>query len=69
MSTQVLLIIGAAGVCGLIVLLLVRREPPIPDYADPDVQEVSLEEFLDESSVGARPGRHRAVDPEPTSRP
>lgn len=45
--------VGAA----LVVLYLARTAKPVPDYADPDVAEVPMEEFLDESAPPAPP-RH-----------
>ncbi len=41
-----LVAVGAA----LVVLYLARTATPVPDYADPDVDEVPMEEFLDETS-------------------
>ena len=45
--------VGAA----LVVLYLARTAKPVPDYADPDLDEVPMEEFLDESSDASR-ARH-----------
>lgn len=53
MSLALVVVAGAAVILLLLVLLLTRRQQPLPDYADPDVPEVTLEEFLDESVVGS----------------
>lgn len=50
MTLSMILILAVACVVAVgLVLLLTRRSAPLPDYADPDVEEVPLEDFISDS--------------------
>lgn len=47
MGTVVLVAVAVAVLLGLLLIsYLNRRADPLPDYADPDVEETRLEQFL-----------------------
>lgn len=45
-----LILIALAALALILTLLALTRSAPLPDYADPDVEDVPLEQFLDEST-------------------
>ena len=47
MTLLMVLLLGVACLVAVgLALLLTRRAAPLPDYADPDVEEVPLEDFV-----------------------
>ncbi len=50
MTLSMILVLAVACLVAVgIVLLLTRSSAPLPDYADPDVEEVPLEDFISDA--------------------
>ena len=50
MTLLMVLLLGVACLVAVgLVLLLTRGSAPLPDYADPDVEEVPLEDFISDT--------------------
>ena len=65
MSTELWIVRGAVAAVLVTGVLPARRPTSLPGFTDADVEDVTLDEFLDESTIApgrGTPGRHLRVE-------
>ena len=54
MTLLMVLLLGVACLVAVgLAIMLTRKSAPLPDYADPDVEEVPLEDFISDTEPRA----------------